>query len=484
MRPPDATRAIAPSDAAAARPTVIARIELESRGMRDNCTLCRVIARSLVAATLVVLVGLGMRPLAQSPQSDARLNAALEAFLSASSSEAAERAVKQLASSGADVDALFAKLREGRAYPEQKTGRIEIPSSDGAGTLDNVVEVPAEYDPKRRWPVRVSLHGGVGRERPAAGQAPRPLTNRIPSQAEIVIHPRAWLQSAWWTHTAVVNIDRLLDQVKRRYNVDENNVYVTGISDGGTGVWFLAMRASTPWSACLPLNGHPAVIANPGTGADGQLHAGNLVNCPLYIVNGGKDPLYPASSVQRYLDVFKAGGIPFVFKVYPEAGHDVSWWPQERPRFESFVSTHHRDPNPATVSWETERTDRYNRFRWIVIDSLGGRSSDAALADADRYDAVAGLVSRMLFERPKDSGRADAVRKGNSIEARTRGVRSFTLLLSPDVIDFARPVTVTVNGRKVHDALVKKDVDTLLTWAARDNDRTMLYAAELRIEVP
>jgi hypothetical protein len=31
---------------------------------------------------------------------------------------------------------------------------------------------------------------------------------------------------------------------------------------------------------------------------------------------------------------------------------------------------------------------------------------------------------------------------------------------------------------------VKRDPGTLMQWAARDNDRTVLYAAELPIRVP
>jgi len=89
-----------------------------------------------------------------------------------------------------------------------------------------------------------------------------------------------------------------------------------------------------------------------------------------------------------------------------------------------------------------------------------------------------------LFERDTPSGRVDATRRGNGFDVRTRGVQAFTLLLSPDVIDFDKPVQVTVNGRRAFDGTVTRDVTTLLTWAARDNDRTMLYGAELHIAVP
>jgi len=58
------------------------------------------------------------------------------------------------------------------------------------------------------------------------------------------------------------------------------------------------------------------------------------------------------------------------------------------------------------------------------------------------------------------------------------------LLLSPDVIDFDQPVQVNVNGKPAYSGRVKRDIGTLLRWAARDNDRAMLYAAELKVDVP
>ena len=384
----------------------------------------------------------------------------------------------------ASFDEVWGRLKSGRTYGAERTGRIDLPSVDHGNRLDNVLEVPADYVPARSWPLRVTLHGGVGRPAPRSGDEPaRPLANRIPGASELVLHPRAWAQSEWWTAGQVDNILTLVDTVKRRYNVDESRVYVTGISDGGTGVYFLAMRLATPWAACLPLNGHPSVLANPDVGADGQLYPANMANCPLRIVNGGRDRLYPAASVAPLIQMFKRGGIPLEFQVYEEAGHDTSWWPDERARYEAFLAARPRQAHPARVSWETERVDRYNRFRWVVIDRLGARPSDVTLEDVNRFTPAATL-SVPLYDRSKPSGRVDAVRAGNSIEVKTRGVRELTLLLSPDVMDLSKPVVVTLNGRQVHDAVVAKDSNVLLRWAARDNDRTKHYAAELHLTVP
>jgi len=88
-----------------------------------------------------------------------------------------------------------------------------------------------------------------------------------------------------------------------------------------------------------------------------------------------------------------------------------------------------------------------------------------------------------MFPRFKAAGRVDVVRNGNTVEATTNGVTAFTLLLSPDVFDFAQPIKVVSNGTQVFNARVERSVKTLLKWAAEDNDRTMLYGAEVQIKL-
>jgi len=106
------------------------------------------------------------------------------------------------------------------------------------------------------------------------------------------------------------------------------------------------------------------------------------------------------------------------------------------------------------------------------------------MRDPDAGDLVAPSNQLFrLFLRSKQHGRIDLVRSGNTIEATTTGVAAFTLLLSPDKIDFDQPIKVIANGRTVFEGRVERNLKTLLTWAARDNDRTMLYGAELKIKV-
>lgn len=412
-----------------------------------------------------------------------RAGQAMERYLQAPDAAAAEVAAEAVAQSGITIAQAVARLKAGRAYASMRSGAstIRLTASDGT-IIETLLEVPASYTPTRRWPVRVQLHGGVSR--PASGGDARPLApNRIQGEEAIYLQPRGHGRAEWWHLNQFENIVALLDRVKRAYNIDENLVYMTGVSDGATGAYFYAMKLTTPFSAFLPLNGNMRVLATPSTRANGQLYAGNLVNKPLFIVNGGRDPLYPLSAVQPHVAMLSAAGATVVFRPQPDAGHDTNWWPAERAAFERFVRDHPREPHPAALSWESERTDRYNRAHWLVIDQLGGRpGADAGLLDVNTFGVQGG--AQRMFARRWPSGRVDVRRQGNRFEARTRGVSAFRLLLSPDVVDFSSPVTVLVNGSVVFNGMVAEDLRTLLAWNARDNDRTMLYTADLPIRVP
>ena len=88
-----------------------------------------------------------------------------------------------------------------------------------------------------------------------------------------------------------------------------------------------------------------------------------------------------------------------------------------------------------------------------------------------------------LFKHGTKSARVDLVRNGNTVDAATRGVSELTLLVSPDQFDFAQPLIVKTNGRVAFEGRLERSVPTLLKWAARDNDRAMLFGAEVTIKV-
>jgi hypothetical protein len=515
----------------------------------------------LCVAAAVGLAILVAHPAAQ-PATSA---AALDAFLAAPSRSAAASQIDEVVATGVSFDEAFRRLQKGRTYAAQATGVVRLHNRAEDGIEHHyVLNVPDRYDPARRYQVRIQLHGGVGGRETNAPVGPGTI-GALAGAEQIYVIPYAWADAPWWSDDQVMNLVEIIDATKRQYNVDENRIVLAGVSDGGTGAYFVAMRETTPFASFLPLNGYWMVLASRDID-DGALFPNNLRNKPFFAVNGGRDRLYPTSIVDPHIEHMKRGGVSVDYHPQPDAGHNTAWWPDVKDTFETFVREHPRKPLPDTLTWETGTAAAHNRAHWLVIDRLGPQPSDAkALADlndmetppaldfgartigmrvnrvmpgtsADRIGLQAGdavvrlndktmpagmdladaleevapgshielLVARdnrpvelsgiyepqmmpapprHLFSRSGASGRVDLTRAGNTVTAVTRGVAAFRLLISPDQFDFNQPITVVANGRTVFNGKVRKDVRTLLKYAAADNDRTMLFGAELHCAV-
>jgi hypothetical protein len=491
-------------------------------------------------------------------------DAAFAAFFAASSPGEAARLTDPIIRAGVTFDDAYRRLQRGRAYEPRDAGVVRMDNR----TMDGIehffsVTVPDNYDPARRYQVRIQLHGGVGGRRSNA-----PVGNgtvgQLTGAEQFYVVPYAWADEPWWSPDQVMNIASIVDRMKRLYNIDENRVVLSGVSDGATGAIYIAMRETTPFASILPLNGYILVLALRDID-DALIFPNNLRNKPMFAVNGGRDPLYPTRVVDPTIEHLKQGGVSIDYHPQPNAVHNTAWWPEVKDTYEAFVREHPRQPLPDTLTWEMGMSAAFDRAHWLRIDRLGAQKTDAKMADlnemamppapdfgarsigkkinrivpgsnADRIGLKAGdtllrvndrsastasdvadalsdeppgskitlLVARdnapvelegvyrpeivetppkPLFARGMASGRVDLTRAGNVVTARTRGVAAFTLLISPDQFEFAKPVKVVVNGKTMFDGKVEKNVRTLLKYAASDNDRTMLFGAELHIKL-
>jgi len=439
------------------------------------------------SAVFAVVIALGA-VVAAAPPPD--VDAAFQKFWSAHNPDDAAKAAAAVVSSRVSVDDALARLKRGRSYSSQvKRGLVHLQRRTVAGEFSYDLNVPDAYDPQRAYQVRVQLHGGVMMREsgePRAGRGGRGGSGlSLPGAEQIYVMPTGWRDAPWWSRAQIENLDAILDSVKRTYNVDENHIVAAGVSDGATGLYYVAMRDTTPFASFLPLNGYMMVLANDRLGVDTELFPTNLLNKPLFVVNGGEDPLYPIRTVEPYVGHLRGSGVTVDYHPRPEAGHNTAWWPEMKDVFERFVREHPRNPYPDKLTWEATDHDLPSRAHWIVIDRIKQApvSEPRLEPDLNVYSGAGPNFGREMFGRSRPSGRVYTVRKGNSVELTTRGVAEVTVLLSPDVFDFTQAIRVTANGRVVAEGLQQPSLATLMKWAARDNDRTMLFGAELHVTI-
>ena len=381
-------------------------------------------------------------------------------FWRADTVEQRQQAARQLQAAAPDVATLYQWLKAGPDYARDvPTGTLEYARYNADGLrFPYVLLVPDDYDPDQSYPVEFMLHGGVSRPPWQDGQQWwRRGYDSLRYPDRITVVPASWNEAFWWFANQAENLPAILKSVKQQYNVNENRVYLTGVSDGGTGTYFFAFRQPTHWAAYMPYIGHMAVLRNRDAGGGHPLFFDNLTAKPLYIVNGEDDPLYPVYAVRPYIDYLEQAKVPHVFKAIFEGGHNTNWLPEETPLIEKFKEENPRDPLPDSVLWITESAANYQRNHWLRIDE-------------------------MLEEG--QPGKVEVLRDGNILTVKATYVTAFTLLLNPEEIDFNQAVQVEVNGTLVLDKKLEQSAQTLLKWAAEDLDRSMLFTAELALRTP
>jgi predicted esterase len=413
--------------------------------------------RKLLLTVLVLFQSTAFTYSALAAEADS--SALVTAFWSASTEVEIETTTRQLIAAAADVDTLYRWLDAGPSFAQdvalgqQESARIDV---DGT-RYPFVYLIPESYDATKSYPVEFMLHGGVGRpEWQPGGEWWRRGYDSLKKEDRIVVVPAAWNGAFWWYDNQADNLPAILRELKQSYNIDDNRVTLTGVSDGGTGAYFFAFKQTTEWAAFLPYIGHPGVLRNTQSGPGYNLYFENIMNRPLYIVNGEDDPLYPVSSVAPFIDILQQANVDHVFRAIENGGHNTNWLPDEEPMIEQFKLDNPRDPSPDYLRWVADRSDRYNRNLWMRIEELVEEGQPGIMA-----------VSR----------------EGNTFTVTTDAVDAFTLLLSPKKVDFSEEVRVIVNGRPLFIGRVEQDMNTLLEWAVRDRDKSLLYTAALSLRI-
>jgi hypothetical protein len=285
-----------------------------------------------------------------------------------------------------------------------------------------------------------------------------------------------------WEWSQVENFAAILREVRATWNIDENRVVMYGGSDGGAALFFQAMRTPDRWAGYAGHVAPPDRLVRKDFRPDGQMHVSNLAGQTFHLGYGENDEKVPLVHLRKYLALFERAGADLDWYVLPGQGHALAL-PQEREReLGRFLWRRVRDPLPDSLSWATERTDRYARRSWLVIDELEA-------VDAKHRVDTSNLLPRwgtpiQMHGKTQDRvpwGRVVLARDGNTVRATTRRVAHFTLLISPDEFDLAEPIVVEVDGAVVHEARIEPSVATLLRWAAVDDDRTVLFAAEIAL---
>jgi predicted peptidase len=112
-------------------------------------------------------------------------------------------------------------------------------------------------------------------------------------------------------------IDEVVEEAKRRYNVDESRIYMTGISGGGFGTFNYAVNYPEKLAAIVPI-----------AGGGNTYKACELTDMAVWAFHGDKDNIVvPQKSIEMVEAINACNPRPYVsakLTIYPDVYHN-SW---------------------------------------------------------------------------------------------------------------------------------------------------------------
>ncbi|NOX50339.1 MAG: hypothetical protein GXP16_07365, partial [Gammaproteobacteria bacterium] len=200
-------------------------------------------------------------------------------------------------------------------------------------------------------------------------------------ESAFVLSPASWHKAPWWSKGQLENIQRLILSTKQYFNIDDDRVYLLGISDGGAGVFFIGTHLVDPFAGFISIIGHPGVLFNKRSYAREDVEFPPLQNMstrPWYLINGAADKLYPVDTLDPYFHMFDKFQVDYVSRVQPGMGHGVKW-NDLKDDVHSFVQDHPRTNVPRSLYWQTTPSAEYRRSHWLVIGRIDETAKQACV---------------------------------------------------------------------------------------------------------
>ena len=193
--------------------------------------------------------------------------------------------------------------------------------------------LPKDYaGGEKRWPMMLYLHGAGERGddlQLLKKNGPPMLIEQGKDFPFIVVSPQC-PKDQWWE---LDELNALLDEVIARYAVDENRVYLTGLSMGGYGTWMLACRYPERFAAIAPICG----------GGIAYLAKKKLAHTPVWAFHGAKDTTVVMDESLRMVEAVQKAGGRATLTIYPDAGHDAWTETYENPKLYEWFLRHRRE---------------------------------------------------------------------------------------------------------------------------------------------
>lgn len=219
--------------------------------------------------------------------------------------------------------------------PAPTRARVPRQSAQGLDRLCKVrlkylLYLPQDYETKEAWPLVLFLHGSGERGdnlELVKKHGPPKLVAEGKEFPFVLVSPQCPAFQDWQP----VELSALLDEIVEKQKIDNDRIYVTGLSMGGYGAWSLAIYSPKRFAAIAPMCG------------GGEPEAAKLLSgLPAWVFHGARDRTVSLAGAADMVSALKKAGDAVKFTIDPDAAHDCWTKAYDDPKLYQWLLQHKR----------------------------------------------------------------------------------------------------------------------------------------------
>lgn len=399
-----------------------------------------------------------------------------------------------------DPEKLYREIRNFNPYQPKKEYNYSIAFkiNDSAKT-SFFIHFPAHYNPQKKYVLMFFLHGAVRNNELIDYQLAdwnlggwnRYYKKYADQNDVIMVFPRGSKKYNWMlSDDGFFMIPEMLKQIKKAINIDDNKVFIAGHSNGATGSFSYLMKQSTQFAGFYGFNAYPKVFT-------GGTFVENIKNRSFINFSTDKDYYYPPNANDDFSKLMK--GIQADYKEYRYNGFP-HWFPQFDESESAYqilfkdLNSRERNPFPKEISWEFD-DERYGNIDWISnikLDTLNRKAGwhkelnfkiNKWLAYDDHDSLKVQNVDKNAFDFPRKSGKIKAEYENNIFRVETSDIKSFSINISPEVVNLKEKVKVYVNGKLYFSKKINYNHEYLLENFLKTQDREQVWINYIDVKI-
>ena len=342
--------------------------------------------------------------------------------------------------------------------------------NENANGVDYIVRLPNEYHHGHPSRLLIALtDAGLPAEQLVARLAPDADRNGYIIVAPVWINTYDIGKPYSYTGDQHYKARAVLRDALRHFRIDNDRVFLFGFREGGN--FALDLGASHPDLFA----GVATMAANPKINGIFEHYWRNCQKLPAYVCFGAMatDTLL---NVHRLFEEWMDKGYPALGVIYQGRGQE--WFAPEVPVMFDWM-----DPKKRLHGVQVLKLDKPIPLQpWVSIRNADDRfywiGSDKINPDC-KYNKDKPLRSYMPAEIKAD------IRQGNQIIIDTRGAQNIVIWLDSTMINWSKPVSVSLNGHAppgYKTKVLKPDIELMLEQLYHHGDRSLLFLN--RLEFP